>query len=146
MSSTWMLSSPDVPSVAAPAQRKNRAALRTREPSILLCRSQSGPTGHNGGKGCRAKGSGIRDQESVTISVEQAKNAAARWESEVAAAWPGFEGAFLHGSITWLADDATLPATSDVDVIVVLAGGDRPPNPGKFLFDGVLLDASILRA
>jgi len=82
----------------------------------------------------------------VTTSVEQAKNAAARWESEVAAAWAGFEGAFLHGSITWLADDATLPATSDVDVIVVLAGDDRPPNPGKFLFDGVLLDASILRA
>lgn len=85
-------------------------------------------------------------QRAVRLTVEQAKNAATRWVSEVAGNWPGFEGAFLHGSITWLPDDAILPETSDVDLIVVLADDGLPPNPGKFRYDGVLLDASILPA
>jgi hypothetical protein len=81
----------------------------------------------------------------VRLTVEQAKNAAARWVSEVARNWPGFEGAFLHGSAAWLAEDAMLPATSDVDGIVV-ASGETPPSPGKFRYDGVLLDVSVLPA
>jgi hypothetical protein len=82
----------------------------------------------------------------VRLNVEHVKMAAARWVSGVAASWPGFEGGFLHGSITWLPDDDTLPATSDVDLIVVLSGDQLPRNPGKFKYDGALLDASILPA
>jgi hypothetical protein len=82
----------------------------------------------------------------VSFTVKRARDAASRWVNQVSAGWPGFEGAFLHGSITWLPDDAILPPTSDLDVIVVLSGIAFPPNPGKFRFDNVLLDASILPA
>ena len=56
---------------------------------------------------------------------------------------PGFRGAFFHGSINDLPGDAVLPATSDVDVMLVLA---EPPSVklGKFLHDGVLLEVSHL--
>jgi hypothetical protein len=53
-------------------------------------------------------------------------------------------GAFLHGSINWLADDAELPATSDLDVMLVLAGDEPAQKPGKFRHKGVLLEVSYL--
>jgi hypothetical protein len=81
----------------------------------------------------------------MSTTVNQARSAAENWVNEVAAAWPGFDGAFLHGSIAWLAGDVILPATSDVDVIVVVSG-EPPPNPGKFRHEGTLLDVSTLPA
>lgn len=56
----------------------------------------------------------------------------------------GFSGAFFHGSINYLADDATLPETSDVDVMVVLADSRAPGKLGKFSYRGVLLEVSYL--
>jgi hypothetical protein len=85
-------------------------------------------------------------QARVSFTVKQARDAASQWVSQVAAGWPGFEGAFLHGSITWLPYHAILPATSDVDLIVVLSGDELRRNPGKFRYDGILLDVSILPA
>jgi hypothetical protein len=82
-------------------------------------------------------------QRTVSITVSRARSAATNWVNEVAAEWPGFEGAFLHGSINWLAENAILAATSDVDVIVVESGKTHS-NPGKFLHEGVLLDVSVL--
>ena len=56
---------------------------------------------------------------------------------------PGFHGAFFHGSINTLPDDATLPLGSDVDVMLVLT---EPPSIklGKFLYQGALLEVSHL--
>ena len=53
-------------------------------------------------------------------------------------------GAFLHGSINWLADEAELAATSDVDVMLVLAEDAPAQKPGKFRYQGVLLEVSYL--
>ncbi|MGN6757437.1 MAG: hypothetical protein ACTHMJ_13730, partial [Thermomicrobiales bacterium] len=44
----------------------------------------------------------------------------------------------------WLPGDAALPATSDVDVMVVLTTADPPGKPGKFRYGGVLLEVSYL--
>lgn len=76
--------------------------------------------------------------------VRDAKEAAREWVLEAARRLPGFQGAFFHGSTTWLPDDAPLHAASDVDVMVVLADPVPPEKPGKFLYRGVLLEASYL--
>ncbi len=78
------------------------------------------------------------------VLVKDAKEVARRWVMDEAAGAPGFSGAFFHGSINWLSDDATLPATSDVDVMVVLDGADPPDKLGKFLYRDVLLEVSYL--
>ncbi len=58
---------------------------------------------------------------------------------------PEVAGAFLTGSVTALAPDAELPATSDVDVVVVLRNGPAvPAKPGKLRCDGVLLEVTEL--
>src|SRR5688500_18988725 len=78
--------------------------------------------------------------------VRDAKSAARQWVDEVATGHPAFRGAFLHGSINWLADDAPPPNNSDIDVIVVLDRAELPRSPGKFIGAGVLLDVSYLAA
>ena len=69
---------------------------------------------------------------------------ARRWVIEEAGTLPGFAGAFYHGSANWLPDDAPLPATSDLDVMVVLADTNPSVKPGKFRYRGVLLEISYL--
>lgn len=76
--------------------------------------------------------------------VGEAKAIAARWVGEAAGEIPGFAGAFFHGSVNWLSDDAVLPATSDLDVMVVLDQDKLPPKPGKFRYRDVLLEVSFL--
>jgi hypothetical protein len=78
--------------------------------------------------------------------VQQAKEVAREWVREQARKAAGFSGAFFHGSTNWLPEDAALPATSDVDIMVVLAGPDAPDKLGKFLYRGVLLEVSYLPA
>ncbi len=76
--------------------------------------------------------------------VEHAKDAARRWVIEEAGNAPGFCGAFFHGSVNWLPNDAALPPSSDVDVIVVLAGDNPPGKLGKLTYRDVMLDVSYL--
>ncbi len=76
--------------------------------------------------------------------VGHAKTIAREWVREAASALPGFGGAFYHGSTNWLADDATLPVSSDLDIMVVLDDPDPPQKPGKFVYRGVLLEVSYL--
>lgn len=57
---------------------------------------------------------------------------------------PELAGAFFHGSITWLPDEAGLDAASDVDVMLVLDDPEPPVKPGKLSLQGVLLDVSYL--
>ena len=78
--------------------------------------------------------------------VRDARAAARQWVDEIARLQPGFRGAFLHGSINWLPDDAPLPNNSDIDVVVVWDETELPRGPGKLLHVGVLLDVSYLAA
>ena len=76
--------------------------------------------------------------------VRQAKEVARQWVAKEAAALPGFRGAFFHGSINDLPDEAALSGTSDVDVMVVLDVSELPEKPGKLLDQGVLVEISYL--
>jgi hypothetical protein len=78
------------------------------------------------------------------VRVGEAKAAARRWVATEAAGMPGFAGAFFHGSINWLADADPFPDGSDLDVMLVLDGPLPPTKPGKFVYDGVLLEVSQL--
>lgn len=78
--------------------------------------------------------------------VKDAKDVARRWVIEEASKVPGFDGAFFAGSTNWLADDAVLPATSDVDVTVALTNPNPPSSPGKFLYRDVLLEVSYIQS
>jgi hypothetical protein len=77
------------------------------------------------------------------MNVKLAKAVARHWVIEEAATTPGFAGAFFHGSVNALPDEARLPATSDVDVMIVLDGAP-PQKPGKFVYRNLLLEISYL--
>lgn len=77
--------------------------------------------------------------------VKDAKALARQWVREAASTQAGFLGAYFAGSSTWLADDAVMPATSDLDVNVVWSDSKTPmPQRGKFVYDGVLLEVTLL--
>lgn len=78
------------------------------------------------------------------MKVHQARAVVARWVTRYAAREPGFAGAFVAGSSTWLPGDAELPATSDVDVMVVTTDAVAPAKLGKFRWDGVLIEVTYL--
>lgn len=78
--------------------------------------------------------------------VSDAKAIAHQWVMEQATQLSGFQGAFYHGSSNWLADDDILPATSDLDVMVVLADPNPPEKPGKLIYRDVMLEVSYLAA
>lgn len=73
-----------------------------------------------------------------------AKKIAREWVMLEAARSQGFAGAFFHGSVNSLPDDAVLPETSDLDVMVVFDGPVPPLKLGKFFYRGVLLEASYI--
>jgi hypothetical protein len=76
--------------------------------------------------------------------AKDARKIARQWVLEEGHALPGFHSAFFHGSINGLSDDAPLPATSDIDIMIVLTSPDPPGKRGKFLYQGVLLEVSYL--
>src|SRR5688500_5295208 len=78
--------------------------------------------------------------------VKEAKALARQWVMEEASRVPSFYGAFYHGSTNWLPDDATLPAASDMDVMVVLAEPNPPDKLGKLIYRDVMLEISYLPA
>ena len=78
------------------------------------------------------------------MRVQDAKLIAREWIVEQGSTIPGFGGAFFHGSVNWLPDDAILPATSDLDIMVVLADSSPPVKLGKFVYRGVMLEVSYL--
>jgi hypothetical protein len=80
----------------------------------------------------------------MKMFVQAAKALARQWVEAEGSKTPGFAGAFLHGSINWLADDAILSPTSDVDVMVVLDGPLPTVKLGKFMYQGLLLEVSYL--
>ncbi|RSM70475.1 hypothetical protein DMH04_44550 [Kibdelosporangium aridum] len=78
--------------------------------------------------------------------IGEARAIAQRWTTTEGIHLPGFAGAFLQGSVLWTPSDAHHPRDSDVDVMVVVDSDDFPPAPGKFWYDGVLLEASVMGA
>jgi hypothetical protein len=73
-----------------------------------------------------------------------ARSVAREWVEETGQSLSGFQGAFLHGSIIDLPDDAPVAPTSDVDMMVVVDDVDAVVKPGKFRYRGVLLEASLI--
>lgn len=74
------------------------------------------------------------------MNVKQAKEVARQWVTEEGPKVPGFRGAFLAGSTNWLPDDAVVPATSDVDITVVLDDPNRRDRLGVLAYRDVILD------
>jgi hypothetical protein len=79
----------------------------------------------------------------LSMRVRAAREAATDWVLRNAAGWPWVHGAYFTGSVLGLDDDAELPATSDIDVLLV-TGPDAPLKPGKFRHHGALLEASYV--
>ncbi|GII64751.1 hypothetical protein Skr01_48360 [Sphaerisporangium krabiense] len=73
------------------------------------------------------------------MKIGEARAVAARWVAGHRV--PGFAGAYISGSVAWAPVDAELPATSDVDVVIVVRG-EVPPKLGKFRHEGLLLEVS----
>jgi hypothetical protein len=69
------------------------------------------------------------------VTVSEARALAARWVAEHAAGTPGFAGALLGGSAAWSPAHAELPASSDVDVMVVTDDQAGLLRPGTVLAD-----------
>ena len=78
------------------------------------------------------------------MKVREARAVAGRWVAEHAAAVAGFAGALLGGSLAWLPEDAELPATADVDVMVVTGDPGAGPGRSKRRYGGVLLEATVV--
>jgi len=78
------------------------------------------------------------------MQADMAKGIAERWVHDVASEMPGFAGAFFHGGVTWLPDAAELPATSDLDLIIVVDGSLPDVKLGKLRVESVLLDVTYL--
>lgn len=80
------------------------------------------------------------------MTAGEARAQARRWVAREAPGIPGVVGAFLHGSINEMPDHVPLPATSDVDVMLVVDGVPPALKLGKFDDQGVLLEVSFLAA
>ncbi|MER6032042.1 hypothetical protein [Streptomyces sp. NPDC001851] len=78
------------------------------------------------------------------MKVGLARSAAIQWVAQHAQADADFRGAYFSGSTVGLPDDAELPPTSDIDLVVVTAQEDAPAKPGKLRFQDALLEVSYL--
>jgi len=76
--------------------------------------------------------------------VKEAKAVAHQWVQEEGSKLPGFVGAFYHGSTNWLPADVILPATSDLDIMLVFEDEVPAAKLGKFRYRDVLLEVSYL--
>lgn len=79
------------------------------------------------------------------MTVLQAREAAWRWLLEETTHLPEFRAAYTAGSTNLLPDDAELPAASDLDLMVVLAGRNQSGRRGKFIYRDALLDVTYLK-
>jgi hypothetical protein len=78
------------------------------------------------------------------VLVDEARTVARDWVRSEVAGQDWFRGAFLTGSALAADAGAEHPATSDVDVAVLVAGEVAPPKLGKFGARGVLLEVTYL--
>ncbi|WLQ51851.1 hypothetical protein P8A21_32115 [Streptomyces poriferorum] len=78
------------------------------------------------------------------MRVGTARAAAVRWVAAHARPAPGYRGAYFSGSTVGRPDDAELPPSSDVDVVVVTEEDEPPAKPGKLRYDGALLEITYV--
>ncbi|KRE36727.1 hypothetical protein ASG85_08740 [Paenibacillus sp. Soil724D2] len=78
------------------------------------------------------------------MKVGSARTAAAKWVMHHASLEACFHGAYFSGSTVGLPDDAELSAASDIDVVIVTTHAEPPLKLGKFVYDGILLEATYL--
>lgn len=82
----------------------------------------------------------------MSARVSEAKATARRWVMQEGRRTPGLVGAYFAGSVTWLPDDALLPDTSDLDLMLVVDGPLPANKLGKFRYADVLLEVTYLPA
>ncbi|MGG6311405.1 hypothetical protein [Paenibacillus macerans] len=85
-----------------------------------------------------------RKNEEVVMKVGEARKAAAKWVLQLASREDAFLGAYFSGSTVGLPEHAELPASSDIDLMVVTAQTIPPMKPGKFRFEQALLEVTYL--
>ncbi|WP_328897081.1 hypothetical protein [Streptomyces sp. NBC_00236] len=78
------------------------------------------------------------------MRIGAARAAAVRWVATHARPVAGYRGAYFSGSTVGRPDDAELPPSSDVDVVVVTEEDDPPAKPGKLRHEGVLLEITYV--
>lgn len=76
--------------------------------------------------------------------IGTARAAADRWVAAHARPTPGYLGAYFSGSTVGRPDDAELPPSSDVDVVVVTQEDEPPAKPGKLHHEGALLEITYV--
>src|SRR4051812_1137686 len=76
------------------------------------------------------------------MQARDAKAIARQWVHDAVGNGAAIDGAFLHGSITWPADDDELPPASDIDIVLVPAGSAANTDRGKITVSEVTLDLS----
>ena len=86
----------------------------------------------------------MRGEEAFCLTRLDAVAAAREWVCTKGADYPGFCGAYLSGSVLETPDTAPWPETSDVDVVLVVHTFDGAASPGKFLYEGVLLEITCI--
>ncbi len=78
------------------------------------------------------------------MRVGDAREVAAAWVRTAAADRLDVVGAFFSGSTVGADPELELPATSDVDVVVVLQRDRVPAKPGKIELEGILIEVTYL--
>ena len=78
------------------------------------------------------------------MNIGNARDAARAWVLKHARNESGYCGAWFSGSTVQMPDDAVLPVASDVDVMVALDVEEVSPKPGKFIYEGALLEITFL--
>ncbi|RJX37182.1 hypothetical protein D3P09_25100 [Paenibacillus pinisoli] len=78
------------------------------------------------------------------MKVKDARRAAAEWVQIHVASEEWFRGAYYSGSTIAMAEDAVLPASSDIDIVVVTAEDVPPVKPGKLVFQDTLIEVTLL--
>src|SRR3954453_9379701 len=78
------------------------------------------------------------------MRVSEAKRIARDWVLHEGGRLPGFAGAYVAGSVNWLANDAELAPTSDLDLNLVFDGDAELTVRHKLVWHGVLLEVTHL--
>lgn len=82
--------------------------------------------------------------QQASVKVGSARTAATKWVMHHASLEACFHGAYFSGSTVGLPDDAELSAASDIDVVIVTTHAEPPLKLGKFIYDGILVEATYL--
>lgn len=78
------------------------------------------------------------------MKIGYARSMAAEWVLQHGSKDVDFLGAYYSGSTVGMPDDAALPESSDVDIVIVSSQDEPIPKLGKFLYHNVLLEVTYI--